>query len=259
MTDIVTRSEWKARHPSGDYSFLSSTFGVKVHYTGGRVDPDILTDHTKCVRMVQGIQNFHMDGHGWIDIGYSMVACPHRKIFIGRGPHHLPAANGAGLNSGHYAVLGLVGNSGLVTPNDDLLLGILDAVEYLRDRGHAGMQIKGHRDGYATDCPGTKLYNWVKAGCPSPKEITTTELIMADLPELAEGSEGFDVKTVRGLLNARGFVPTELVPDASLRAWLDEVKFNSDLDDVVRKFQNQRGLAVDGIVGYKTWKALNRV
>lgn len=166
--DLVTRAKWGAREPRGSYTRVNSTRGVKLHYTGGRVDPRLLDDHTRCVSAVRAIQNQHMDGNGWLDIAYSMVACPHRKVFVGRGPGHLTAANGPGLNTAHYSVLGLVGNSGLVEPNEAMLLGILDAIDYLRDKGHAGHEIKRHRDGYATDCPGGPLSAWVTHGAPKP-------------------------------------------------------------------------------------------
>ncbi|MFC7639774.1 hypothetical protein ACFQX6_00960 [Streptosporangium lutulentum] len=68
--DPVTRREWGAREPRGSYSRLSSTKGVKVHYTGGQVSPDIVNDHAKCVALVKSIQNQHMDSNGWMDIGY---------------------------------------------------------------------------------------------------------------------------------------------------------------------------------------------
>ena len=73
-----------------------------------------------------------------------------------------------GSTRGHYAVLGLVGNSGLVEPPDDLLHAILDAVDHVRDQGRAGKEIKGHRDGFPTDCPGGPLYAWVQRGAPRP-------------------------------------------------------------------------------------------
>ncbi|MEV0968527.1 hypothetical protein [Microtetraspora glauca] len=171
--DLVSRSEWGARAPRGSYSPLASTRGVKVHYTGGREDPRMMDDHDLCVARVRAIQRQHMDGNGWMDIGYSAAVCWHRLVFVGRGPHHLPAANGPGRNSGHYAVLGLLGNSGLVEPNDDMLLGILDAIAWLRREGGAGTEIKGHRDGYSTDCPGGPLYAWVRAGAPRPSTTPT--------------------------------------------------------------------------------------
>lgn len=172
--NLVSRSSWGARPPSGSYSTMpTNAAGVKVHYTGGYVNPNIVNNHALCAPAVRGIQNGHMDGNGWIDIGYSMVACPHRRVFVGRGPKRVPAANGAGLNSQHYAVLGLVGNSGLTQPTDDMLHGIRDAIEYLRANGPCGNQIKGHRDGYATACPGQPLYNWVLAGAPRPSAPPT--------------------------------------------------------------------------------------
>ncbi|PZG20589.1 hypothetical protein C1J01_08785 [Nonomuraea aridisoli] len=168
MVDLVSRAKWGARTPRGSYTYLGSTRGVKVHYTGGRVDPRTLKDHEACVEAVRGVQRGHMDGNGWQDIGYSAVVCAHRKVFVGRGLHHLPAANGAGLNSGHYAVLGLVGTSGVTEPPPAMLHGIRDAIEWLREEGDAGREIKGHRDGYATSCPGPELYAWVRDGAPRP-------------------------------------------------------------------------------------------
>jgi hypothetical protein len=72
------------------------------------------------------------------------------------------------LNSGHYAVLGLVGSSGLTEPTPAMLHGIRDAIEWLRRDGDAGSEIKGHKDGYSTSCPGGPLYAWVKKGAPRP-------------------------------------------------------------------------------------------
>ncbi|GAA3243388.1 hypothetical protein [Actinocorallia longicatena] len=167
---LVSRSAWGARSPRAQASYLASTRGVKVHYTGGKIDVRTEDDHGRCAPIVRQIQNLHMDDNGWNDIGYSFVACPHRYVFEGRGLHRLPSANGAGLNSGHYAVLGLVGNSGLTVPTDDMLHGIRDAIDHVRSEGAAGTEIKGHRDGYSTDCPGPKLYAWVKAGAPRPAE-----------------------------------------------------------------------------------------
>jgi len=167
--DLITRGKWGARNPTGSYGWMPPTpKGVKVHYTGGYVDPRLLSDHDRCISAVQGIQRGHMNGNGWIDIGYSFVVCPHRKVFEGRGLGHLPAANGAGLNSGHYAVLGLVGNSGLTEPNQGMIAGIRDAIAYIRKHGGAGKEIKGHRDGYSTDCPGGPLYRLVCNGTFEP-------------------------------------------------------------------------------------------
>ncbi|MGW0804622.1 peptidoglycan recognition protein family protein [Nonomuraea sp. NPDC002799] len=244
--DLVLRRDWNARAPRGNYTQLDSTKGVKVHYTGGRVAPAIVDDHGQCVTLVQSVQNHHMNGNGWIDIGYSYVACPHRQVFEGRGLHHLPAANGPGLNAGHYAVLGLVGNSGLVEPPDGVLHAILDAIEHARQRGNAGKEIKGHRDGYATDCPGEPLYAWVRRGAPRPGTTPPPEPIVPPFP-------------------GRLLTYPPVMRGEDVRTWQERmVKLNWDLvvdgaygersREVCRNFQREQGIDDDGVVGPRTWR-----
>lgn len=188
--ELVTRKQWGARPPRTVTS-LRSTKGVKVHYVGSYVKSGLLKDHKLCAATVRQIQDGHMDGKGWNDVGYTALVCPHGHVFVGRGPNVLPAANGMNLNSGHYAVCGLVGNKGLTKPTVEMFNGIRDAVEWLRREGEAGHEIRGHRDGYATDCPGPYLYPWVQKGAPrigdddmaSPEElfkiVWTTDKIKA--------------------------------------------------------------------------------
>ncbi|GGS92245.1 peptidoglycan-binding protein [Nonomuraea spiralis] len=180
--------------------------------------------------------------------GNSFVACPHRKVFEGRGLHHLPAANGPGLNSGHYAVLGLVGNAGLVQPPDGVLHAILDAVQYVRDRGNAGKEIKGHRDGYSTDCPGDPLYAWIKRGAPRPGSTTpptnppTTPPFPGRLLKYPPVMEGEDVRTWQRQMRKRGW---DVTVDGA---------YGSRSRDVCRRFQREQGVDDDGVVGPVTWR-----
>lgn len=160
----VTRLEWGARAPRASTG-LASTRGVKVHYTGEHEDPALLDDHGGCAARVRQIQDLHMDGNGWDDIAYNLVVCVHGHVFEGRGAHVLCAANGPGLNTAHYAVCGLVGNSGITRPPEAMLDGIRCAIDHLRGHGAAGSEILGHRDGYDTECPGGPLYAWLQAGC----------------------------------------------------------------------------------------------
>lgn len=62
--------------------------------------------------------------------------------------------------------------------------------------------------------------------------------------EIRYGSSGDDVKELQRLLNANGF---SLTVDG---AWGDKT------EAAVRKYQQQKGLTVDGIVGAKTWGSL---
>ncbi|MEU1883443.1 hypothetical protein ABZ470_39570 [Streptosporangium sp. NPDC020072] len=229
---LVSRRTWGAKLPKGTYTHLSGTQGVKIHYTGGHVPVGIVKDHEVCGKLVRQIQAQHMAGARevpYIDIGYSMIACPHRRVFMGRGPHALPAANGPDLNHGHYAVLALVGSQGHTQPTTDLLLGIWDAIDYLRKEGNAGGQIKGHCDGYSTDCPGGPLYKWIKQGAPRPR--TTPD----DLPTLRPGDTDEHVVMLRKVLKAANqsspfYDPTDADLVALVTQWKAARKLGGSLE-----------------------------
>lgn len=172
---LISRRTWRAQPPTTAYTRVPGTEGVIIHYTGGHVDSSIVTDHEVCSRLVKAIQAEHMAGartEPMIDIGHNLIACPHRRVFVGRGLYVMPEGNGPGLDAAHYSVLALVGSSGYTEPNDLLLHGIRDAIEYLREHGNAGTEIKGHRDGHPTTCPGEPLTAWVAKGAPRPPSPT---------------------------------------------------------------------------------------
>jgi hypothetical protein len=249
---LITRHAWGARAPKFLLTTLASTHGVKVHFTGDRVAPGVVGDHDRCFDMVRAIQDFHMDTNDWNDIAYSFLVCTHGYVFEGRGLHHEPAANGAGLNRGHYAVCGLVGNSGLVDPSDAMLNGIRDAIEYCRTEGDAGNEIKGHRDGYSTDCPGPKLYAWVKAGAPRPGGLVRPPVWNGRLLKLTSPMmRGADVGMVQTWLNdARDEHAAPIAVD---------LVYGPATKRAVERYQAiHHGLTVDGIVGRWTWESLAR-
>lgn len=250
---FTSRKEWGARSPVHPLApFPGKPKGIKFHYTGGPVSPAVLKDHTRCIAYTRSIQRSHMDGNGWSDIAYNYIVCPH-EVIIGRGLHAKSAANGNGpLNNGHYAVMFLVGDSGMKAPTVDMLRTALELVAYIRENGPAGNELKGHRDGYPTSCPGEPIYGWIQAGCPKPKE---DEDKLKAPKTVGEGDASFDVKTVRGCLLARGYYP--VAPD--LKAWVENMLFDDDLKALVKVFQEARDLDVDGIVGPITWKELLNV
>lgn len=217
---LVSRRTWGAETPTTAYTSIPGAEGVKIHYTRGHVDEQIVDEHEVCGKLVRAIQAEQMAGARdtpYIDLAYNLVCCPHRRVFIGRGAYHLPDGNGAGLNEAHYAVLALVGSSGFTEPNDLLLHGLRDAIEYLRVNGNAGLEIKGHRDGVDTTCPGGPLYAWVQAGAPRPPSPAptpvpfvqpiprTTEALVKNLPVLKPGDSHRRVRTMRALLFDAGF------------------------------------------------------
>ncbi|MET8746310.1 peptidoglycan-binding protein [Streptomyces sp. NPDC004728] len=165
---LVTRSDlgW----PASAAPTQATTKGVKVHYEGTAVSAKLSTDHDACIAEWKAIRKSHLANktENYSDVAYNYAACPHGYLLEGRGIGHRTGANGnQALNQAHYAIVGLVGSSGLTEPTDAMLSAIRDGIELLRKNG-AGTEIKGHRDGYATACPGGPLYAWVQKGAPRP-------------------------------------------------------------------------------------------
>lgn len=149
--------------------------GVKIHYEGTEVRCE---DHGDCVALVKAIRRAHLANvkENYSDIAYNLLVCRHGYVFEGRGKRKRTGANGdQTLNRAHYAIMGLLGSEGDTSPTPEMIEGIKDAIAYMRSYG-AGKEIKGHRDGFATSCPGEPLYALVKAGklepgtqAPTPK------------------------------------------------------------------------------------------
>lgn len=165
---LVTRAElgW----PESAAPLQATTLGVKVHYEGTAVSTDLLGDHDACLTEWQNIRASHLANtkEHWSDVAYNYAGCPHGFLLEGRGIGHRTGANGdQPLNMAHYAIVGLVGDSGLTQPTDPMLDAIRDGIELLQQNG-AGPEVLGHRDGYATECPGEPLETWVRSGAPRP-------------------------------------------------------------------------------------------
>ncbi|KAL4895423.1 N-acetylmuramoyl-L-alanine amidase domain-containing protein [Aspergillus ambiguus] len=167
---FVTREEWGAAAPNGDYTAMTDAKGVKVHYLGPSFSG---REHSECGAYMKSIQEMHMSdsSEGWMDIAYNLAVCEHGYVFDGRGKGHRSGANGdQELNAEHYAVLAFLAKEGVTEPTDEQFTGVQDAIAYLRRAG-AGDEIKGHKDGFDTECPGGPLYQLVQDGSLDPGKL----------------------------------------------------------------------------------------
>lgn len=258
---LVTRAVWGAKPPRSPLVHIASTRGVKVHYEGTRVPSDLAKpeNHTKCTGRVRAIQADHLADRkeNYSDIAYSFVVCPHGHVFEGRGLHKLQAANGNHqLNVNHYSVCAMVGDSGLTRPTRAQLAGMRDAIDLLRAKGGAGAEVKGHRDGFATACPGDPLQEWVKKGAPRPGaaptgvRVSLSHVVTAARtdPGAVQGHTTFpaDVRPVEAALVAEGLLDPTFGDDGS---------FGSRTVDAYAAFQRRQGFTganADGIPGEST-------
>ncbi|GAA1221410.1 hypothetical protein GCM10009665_09520 [Kitasatospora nipponensis] len=260
---LVTRADlgWPAS-PAADQP---TTLGVKIHYEGTPVSPDLLGDHAKCLQEWQDIRASHLanKAEGYVDVAYNFAACPHGYLLEGRGLRKETAANGdQPLNHAHYAIVGLVGSQGLTQPTDAMLNALRDGIDYLRANG-AGEEVKGHRDGYATDCPGDALYGWVQAGAPRPGGTPAPAPVSAPQPAPAPAPAPDHPGWPGEYLEVR----SPMLHDDTVRTWQQRMAdrgWSITVDGwygpasaaVCRQFQQEKGLQpVDGIVGPITWDA----
>lgn len=228
---------------------------VFLHHTVTPVTADPLADW----RTVQNVAF----GRGFVDISYSFGAHPMlpEAVLEGRGLRE--GAHTEGHNSRAFGIV-LVGNFEVTEVPDHVVDSVRWIVWHLKDQGLLvpSAEIDPHRDVYATACPGKYAMGrldqfrtpWAEVGPrpPMPPVVVPPPPPVPPPPAtppfpgrlLKKGMKGADVRMVQDRLKQRGW---RIGTDGS---------FGPETDGVVRKFQAEKKLVVDGIVGAATWTAL---
>jgi hypothetical protein len=205
-----------------------------VHYHGG------VPRYSTGDGVAREVEKIHLN-NGWAGVGYNFMVDQNGVIYEGRGWNrvgaHCPNHNRSGL--GVYVALG-----GDQSPSEAAKRAVLALYqEAVKKAGHPLTKM-GHRDGKQTQCPGDKLYAWVKAGFPvaGSKPLKVDE--PSDKPVLRMGSKGRHVEALQRDLVKLGY---ELNVDGD---------FGPGTNHVVVNFQKGSHLAADGVVGPATYAAL---
>ncbi|MEU1091440.1 N-acetylmuramoyl-L-alanine amidase [Streptomyces sp. NPDC005576] len=178
---ILTRAQWGADESLNDEAPEYGT-EIKVVFVHHTVDANTYSC-TESAAMVRAIRTYHM-GQGWKDIGYNFLVDKCGTIFEGRkGGVDRPVigaqALGFNTNTTGIAVLGeyssIDASAAAKTSiariaawklgqyhadpagKVDLTAG-LDNGKFKLGQTASFNRISGHRDSYATECPGNKLY-----------------------------------------------------------------------------------------------------
>lgn len=236
-----------------------------IHHEGASVT------HDGGVAMMKAIERVHIDEKGWAAVGYNAVVDNSTgEAWEGRGLDkvgaHCPNHNRIG-----YGVQLHIG--GDQDPSPAALTTICDLyAELCRLAGHQ-LRIMGHRDGYATECPGDKLEAWLKAGMPRPDGRYTPPVNIpvirprgAEIPPLFPlpagayfGPKSGPACSVSGYYSHR----------EDLRRWQRRMVergwyfgpagadglYGDWTAGVARRFQREKGLTQDGLIGINTWNA----
>lgn len=244
---IASCATWGAQGARGTISVLAQQpTKILVHHTATSNSTDYSLSHA--YSLARSIQQAHFD-RGWIDTGQQFTISRGGYVLEGRhqslgalqgGTSHVVGAHCTGQND---TSLGIE-NEGTYTsvgPTAALYDRLVSLCAYMcQQYAISSSAIFGHRDFYATACPGDVLY----AKLPQLRSDVASRLGGRTWPLVRSGDTGERVRTVQYLLRQAGY---------SVSA--DGV-FGSGTESAVRSFQQARGLAVDGVVGTATWERL---
>ncbi|MFI2373310.1 N-acetylmuramoyl-L-alanine amidase [Streptomyces sp. NPDC018833] len=178
---IVTRRGWGADESLREEGFVytDSVKAAFVHHTATGNDYTC----SQAPAVIRSIYRYHVQSSGWRDIGYNFVVDKCGNIYEGRAGGVAEPVKGAhtfgfNTNSTGIAVLGTYGSSnppsaavtavakltawklGLygVNPKGKVTLTSAGSGKYAEGTKVRLNAISGHRDGFDTDCPGSRLY-----------------------------------------------------------------------------------------------------
>ncbi|NJP68733.1 N-acetylmuramoyl-L-alanine amidase [Streptomyces spiramenti] len=178
---VVTRSRWGADESwrEGGFAYTDAVKTVFVHHTAGGNGYAC----SEAPSVIRGIYRYHTQSQGWRDIGYNFLVDKCGTIYEGRAGGVERAVLGAHTygfnhNSMGVAVLGTHSSTDAPTKVTNALAQLSGWKLRAEGRNPAGTwkrvsaggkyakgtvvtmhNISGHRDGFSTDCPGSRLYN----------------------------------------------------------------------------------------------------
>ncbi len=161
---VVSRSQWGAisRNPAA----TSAVSHLVIHHEFGS------NTSSDWAARVRSIQNFHINGNGWSDIGYNFLVDPNGVIYEGRaGGDNAVGAHFCGRNRNTMGVC-MLGDYSSVTPTTQTQTALKNLLAWKADKENINpvgssfhysvnrslSHIAGHRDAGCSACPGNGGY-----------------------------------------------------------------------------------------------------
>jgi len=171
--ESIAQSTWRAGldAPSFNRSFTDVNHLI-IHHSAGS------NTNTNYEQVVRDIYIYHTEVNGWSDIGYNYLIAQDGTIFKGRDPgsgeqDDVRGAHFCGKNTGTMGVC-LLGNYTTFSATDESIESLMNLLSWKLDKNglnafesfdHNNVDlgsIVGHRDGCATECPGTTVYSQIE-------------------------------------------------------------------------------------------------
>ena len=174
---VVKRTEWGCPQGQGSLGSpsLTSPTHLIVHHSAGT------SSSNDWPAVVRAIYTLHTQSNGWSDIGYNWLIDANGVIYQGRAwwqntNDNVLGAHFCGTNSNTMGVC-VMGTYSSTSPTEAAKTSLAEILAYKADERNinplgsgyhtaSGLtlnNISGHRNGCATECPGTNLYNQLPA------------------------------------------------------------------------------------------------
>jgi hypothetical protein len=169
--NVVTRAGWSCPQTNNPgYGYTTVTHLVVHHSAGTNTASD-------WPAIVLAIWNSHVYTNGWADIGYNYLIDPQGRLYEGRGGgDNVLGAHFCGTNGGTMGacMLGTYTTASITDTSRNMLTRLLawkacgSSINPSGSSWHPNSartlnHISGHRDGCATECPGTMTFNQLGA------------------------------------------------------------------------------------------------
>lgn len=166
LPQMVDRTTWGAPRPCVSPGYATVTHLV-VHHSAG------VNTSNNWAQVVLSIWDFHVNTRAYCDVAYNYLIDPNGIVYEGRsGGNNVIGAHFCATNTGTMGVC-LLGNFQEVEPSDAMLNTLANLLAWKSCNSNIDPLLKsiharsnldlnhicGHRDGCATECPGTNVYS----------------------------------------------------------------------------------------------------
>lgn len=245
------------------------TFGSNRSVRSGKPQGIVLHHAAASSASVETVHGWHKQ-RGYAGIGYHFYVRKDGKVYRGRPENWIGAHT-----VGHNSKIGICaeGNFENDTMSATQKNAISEVIAYLNGK-YGTLKVYGHRDLDATACPGKNYpFDAIVSGAKNAgkTEATTTtakknlvldfqKAAIADGvscgPDGADGIWGLNTAKAAQKLLRNGSRGNRVKLVQQLVGTTADGIFGVKTHAAVRAYQSKKGLAVDGIVGLNTWKAL---
>nr|QFQ66864.1 peptigosaccharide recognition protein lb [Protaetia brevitarsis] len=158
---IVSKEEWGAMKPVEIDPMPNPVPYVIIHHS---YIPPACNTSSECVEAMQWMQDFHMNTHGWNDIGYHFAVGGDGKAYEGRGwsavGAHAPLYNNRSIG------ICIIGDWTTELPPIKQLNTVHNLINFGVESGYIRPEyiLHGHRQVRSgTECPGDRLFEEIKS------------------------------------------------------------------------------------------------